>query len=129
MECARVCAQRGHDVTLYEASGELGGMLKHAKYPSFKWPLRQFMEFMIREMDKLGVNVKLNTKATREMLAAENYEVLALALGAEPSSLPLPGKALKCINGGETGIQELMVHFSRFFGMELKPSQCYRVVV
>lgn len=92
MEFARICAQRGHDVTLYEASGELGGMLKHAKYPSFKWPLRQFMEYMIREMDRLGVNVKLNTRATKEMLAAENYEVLALALGAEPSSLPLPGK-------------------------------------
>ena len=36
---------------------------------------------------------------------------------------------LKCINGGETGIQELMVHFSRFFGMELKPSQCYNAYV
>ncbi|MDD6023206.1 MAG: FAD-dependent oxidoreductase [Oscillospiraceae bacterium] len=92
MEFARIAAQRGHDVTLYEASGELGGMLKHSKYPSFKWPLRQFMEYMIKEMDRLGVNVKLNTRATREMLAAENYEVLALALGATPSSLPLPGK-------------------------------------
>ncbi len=92
MEFARVCAQRGHDVTLYEQSSELGGMLKHSKLPSFKWPLRQFMEYMIREMDKWGVNVKLNTKATKEMLAAENYQVLALALGAEPSSLPLPGK-------------------------------------
>lgn len=92
MEFARVCAQRGHDVTLYEASGELGGMLKHAKYPSFKWPLRQFMDYMAKEMDRLGVHVKLNTKAAKDMLAKENYEVLALALGAEPSSLPLPGK-------------------------------------
>ena len=73
-------------------SGELGGMLKHAKYPSFKWPLRQFMDYMIKEMDKLGVHVKLNTTATRELLEQENYQVLALALGAEPSSLPLPGK-------------------------------------
>jgi 2,4-dienoyl-CoA reductase-like NADH-dependent reductase (Old Yellow Enzyme family)/thioredoxin reductase len=92
MEFARVCAQRGHDVTLYEATESLGGMLRHANYPSFKWPLRQFMEYMIKEMDRLGINVKLNTKATKEILAAENYEVLALALGAEPSSLPLPGK-------------------------------------
>ena len=36
---------------------------------------------------------------------------------------------LKCINGGETGIQELMVHFSRIFGMELKASQCYNAYV
>ncbi len=92
MEFARICAQRGHDVTLYEKSGELGGMLKHSKYPSFKWPLRHFMEYMIREMDRLGVHVRLNTTAARDLLAKENYEVLALALGAEPSSLPLPGK-------------------------------------
>jgi pyruvate/2-oxoglutarate dehydrogenase complex dihydrolipoamide dehydrogenase (E3) component len=91
MEFARVCAQRGHDVTLYEQSGELGGMLKHAKYPSFKWPLRQFMEFMIREMDKKGVKVQLNTKATKELLAAEHYDVVAVALGATPTAPPLPG--------------------------------------
>lgn len=36
---------------------------------------------------------------------------------------------IKCINGGETGIQELMVHFSRIFGMELKASQCYNAYV
>ncbi len=92
MEFARVCAQRGHDVTLYEASDSLGGMLRHANYPSFKWPLRQFMEYMIAEMDRLGVHVQLNTRATKEILSAGEYQVLALALGAEPSSLPLPGK-------------------------------------
>ena len=36
--------------------------------------------------------MKLTTTATRELLEKENYQVLALALGAEPSSLPLPGK-------------------------------------
>ena len=36
---------------------------------------------------------------------------------------------LKCINGGETGIQELMTHSSRIFGMELKASQCYNAYV
>ena len=92
MEFARICAQRGHDVTLFEQSDSLGGMLKHAKYPSFKWPLRQFMEYMIKQMDKEGVKVRLNTKATPELLAEGEYEVLGLALGAEPSSLPLPGK-------------------------------------
>ena len=92
MEFARICAQRGHDVTLFEQSDSLGGMLKHANYPSFKWPLRQFMEYMIAQMDKEGVKVRLNTKATPELLSEGEFEVLGLALGAEPSSLPLPGK-------------------------------------
>lgn len=125
MEYARVAAQRGHDVTLYEKSGELGGMLKHAKYPSFKWPLRQFMEFMIRQMDVEGVKVHLNTEATKDLLAAENYDVVAIALGAVPTAPPLPGidganvsyaaniyghedslgKNICIIGGGEIGVE------------------------
>ena len=54
LEFARIAAQRGHNVTLYEASGKLGGQLKHADYPSFKWPLKQFKNFMIAQMDRLG---------------------------------------------------------------------------
>ena len=92
MEFARIAAQRGHAVTLYEKADRLGGMLNHADYPSFKWPLRQFKDFMVRQMEKEGVKVLLNTEATAEMIAAEGYDVLALALGAKPSAPPIPGK-------------------------------------
>ncbi|MGI5936494.1 MAG: FAD-dependent oxidoreductase [Oscillospiraceae bacterium] len=91
LEFAKVAAERGHKVTLYESSGTLGGMLKHAQYPSFKWPLRQFRDFMISQMDKKGVKVILNTKATRELLEKEGYDVVAVAIGAEPVAPPIPG--------------------------------------
>lgn len=91
LEFARIAAQRGHSVTLYEASDQLGGQLKHADYPSFKWPLKQFKNFMIAQMDRLGVEVRLNTKATPELLSGQGYDVVAVAVGSTPSAPPMPG--------------------------------------
>jgi pyruvate/2-oxoglutarate dehydrogenase complex dihydrolipoamide dehydrogenase (E3) component len=91
MEFARIATQRGHSVTLYEASDRLGGQLKHADYPSFKWPLKQFKNFMVAQMDKLGVDVRLNTPATPELLADQGYDVIVAAMGARPSAPPIPG--------------------------------------
>lgn len=91
MEFARTAAERGHSVTLYEASDRLGGLLCHADYPSFKWPLRQFKDFMATQMDKLGVEVHLNTAATPEILAGLGYDVVAAAVGSTPTAPRLPG--------------------------------------
>ena len=91
MECARIAAERGNSVTLYEASDKLGGQMKHADYPSFKWPLKHFKDFMITQMDKLGVNVQLNTFATPELLSGKGYDVVVAAVGSVPSAPALPG--------------------------------------
>ena len=74
MKCAITCAQRGHDVTLYEKSGQLGGQLFHADYASFKWPLADFNHWLIRQTYQNGVTVRLNTEASREMLEPEGYD-------------------------------------------------------
>ena len=94
MEFAKIAAQRGHDVTLYEAADALGGLLRHADYATFKWPLRRFKDYLANQMDKLGVHVKLNTRATKEMLLAENYDMVCVAVGAHPIAPPFPGKDL-----------------------------------
>ena len=91
MEFARVAAERGHKVTLYEASDRLGGQLKHADYPSFKWPLRQFKDFMVAQMDKLDVDVRLNTHATKQLLEGQGYDVIVVAVGSVPKKLTVPG--------------------------------------
>lgn len=91
MEFARVAAQRGHAVTLYEAGAALGGQLRHADYPSFKWPLKRFKNFMAAQMDRLGVEVRLNTPATPELISGKGYDVVAAAMGSVPVRPPLPG--------------------------------------
>lgn len=91
LEYARVAAQRGHTVTLYEANDRLGGQLCHADYPSFKWPLKQFKNFMAAQVEKLGVTVHLNTRATAELLSGKGYDVIAVAIGSTPILPPIPG--------------------------------------
>ena len=112
MEFARIAAQRGHSVTLYEATDALGGQLKHADYPSFKWPLKQFKNFMVAQMEKEGIHVLLNTPATKELLATGNYDVVALAIGSKSVAPPIPGadganvRFAAEIYGAEAGIAD-----------------------
>ena len=92
MEAALECAKRGHQVTLYEKSGKLGGLLNHADDVDFKWPLRNFKNFMVRKVgENPAITVTLNTAATVEQLNADGNEVVIAAVGSEPISVPIPG--------------------------------------
>ena len=91
MKAALTAAERGHQVTLFEAQDHLGGQLIHADYMSFKVPLRQYKKYLIRQVGKAGVDVHLNTRATREMLAAGGYDAVIAACGAVPRKLDIPG--------------------------------------
>ena len=89
MKAALVAKERGHEVTLFEAAGELGGMLHKAGYFSFKYPVKDYMNWLIAQVNKSGIEVKLNTRATAETVAG--YDAVIVAIGAEPLNLPVPG--------------------------------------
>lgn len=91
MRAAIICAQRGHAVTLYESGAKLGGQLIHADYAKGKWPLKEYKDWEIRQLEQLQVTVKLNTTATAEMLAAEHYDTVVAATGAVPNVPPISG--------------------------------------
>ena len=91
MQAALTAADRGHSVTLYEKNEKLGGQLNFADYASFKHSLAKFKNWLIAQLEKSPVEVKLGVEATKEMLIAEGYEVVVAALGASPLILPLPG--------------------------------------
>lgn len=61
LECARVAAQRGHAVTLYEASGELGGAMRLAARSPYREEMLPPLQWWERELDLLGVRVRRNT--------------------------------------------------------------------
>jgi 2,4-dienoyl-CoA reductase-like NADH-dependent reductase (Old Yellow Enzyme family)/thioredoxin reductase len=90
MEFALESCARGYDVTLYESEDRLGGQLLHADYPSFKWPLRQFRDFLAAKTMAGGIHVFLGTEATPDLLSAEGYDVIAVAAGTKPTRIPLP---------------------------------------
>ena len=90
MMAALTAADRGHTVTLFEKTGELGGELKFATYVSFKWPLREYKDYLIAQVGKKqGVTVKLNTEATPDDV--KGYDVVIAAVGASPVVPPIPG--------------------------------------
>ncbi len=81
MQAAVTAAGRGHNVTLYERSHVLGGQLIHADYPSFKWPMADFKNYLISQVYKAGVNVVLNSEVTREFLSAQQFDEVIVAIG------------------------------------------------
>ena len=91
MEAALVASRRGHNVTLYEKSGRLGGQLCITENVDFKWTLQDFRRFLIAQIGKSNVKVLLNSTPTKEELEKEGYDVVMAALGAEPLALPIPG--------------------------------------
>lgn len=91
MRAALYLCDRGHSVTLYEKSDKLGGQLLHADFSSFKWPLRDYKDYLIAQLKKYPVEVKMNTTATPEMIAEEEFDAVIAALGATPKFPPVPG--------------------------------------
>ncbi len=91
MEAAIVAAKRGHEVTLLEKADHLGGKLVFSRQAEFKKDLRKFMDYQIHMVEKLGVNVQLNTEATPELVAAMNPDAVLAAVGADPVIPPIPG--------------------------------------
>jgi thioredoxin reductase len=91
MKAAIVAAERGHKVTLYEKSGSLGGLLKFTDHTQWKWTYKDFKDYLVRQVDKAGIEVKLNTRVNPELIKAKNYDTVLAATGAEPVISRMPG--------------------------------------
>ena len=89
MESALVCAKRGHKVTLYEKSGELGGVFIDAAAPSFKEKDRALITWYRREMTKYPIEVKLNTEVTD--IASLGADEVIVATGSVANRIPIKG--------------------------------------
>lgn len=126
MQAAVTAAERGHSVTLYEKTGRLGGQLLHSELYSFKWPIRDYKDWLIRQLGQLGVEVVLGTEPTPEMISATGADAVIAATGASPvrpgipgaESCPTcedvytgrfrPGKRVVIVGGSETGVETAM---------------------
>ncbi len=91
MEAAMIASRRGHDVTLYEKGGSLGGLFNTYGETSFKWTYKEYKNYLIRQVGKLGVKVRLNTEATPAMIQKEGFDAVIAAIGAEPIVPDVPG--------------------------------------
>ena len=82
MKAAAAAKERGHDVTLYEKSSQLGGsILISAKVPAREeW--NQCIRFLEHDLERVGVKVLMNTEATEEAVLAENPDAVIVATGS-----------------------------------------------
>ena len=83
LRAALECRLRGHSVTLYEKTDYLGGLLRHADYYDFKWCLKNYKSWLIRQCEKEGVVFRMNTEATPESIRAGGYDAVIACCGSE----------------------------------------------
>lgn len=125
MEAAYVAKKRGHHVVLCEKEDTLGGLVRLAAVPIAKQDLTRLIKYMIRKLEQVKVEVRLNCEVTQEMLTTEfkEYEVIA-GTGATPIVIPpfttfkqwmtaddilagkkFPGRKIVIIGGGSVGCE------------------------
>jgi NADPH-dependent 2,4-dienoyl-CoA reductase/sulfur reductase-like enzyme len=91
MQAAIVAAQRGHKVTLFEKDEKLGGQLNIAALPPFKGDIFPWIKYLVNQVERTGVAVKLNTDATAEVVTKGNPDAVVIATGGIPAMPDIPG--------------------------------------
>ena len=91
MSAATVAAGRGHAVTLFEASHEVGGQFNLAKVVPGKEEFHETIRYFKVQIDKTGVELRLNTKVNREQLEREGFDEVIVATGVIPRALKIEG--------------------------------------
>ena len=89
LAAAVTAAQRGHDVTLFEASDVIGGQFDLAKRIPGKEEFSETIRYYTRMLDKHGVGVRLNTRADIDALSG--FDDVVLATGVAPRIPDIPG--------------------------------------
>lgn len=91
MEAARVLALRGHTVTLVEKENHLGGMYRWASVPEFKDDGKLLISWYEHQMEKLQVQVELNSDVQVEDPRIEAADVVICATGSHAFLPPIKG--------------------------------------
>lgn len=91
MSAATIAAERGHHVTLFEASSEVGGQFNLAKVVPGKEEFHETIRYFKVQIEKTGVDLRLNTKVNREQLEREGFDDVVVATGVIPRDLKIEG--------------------------------------
>ena len=84
LEAARVLAERGHDVKVFEASDQAGGQLRLATKASWRGDVTAITDWRLQELEHFNVPIVFNTLADDEITLAEEPEIVILATGGLP---------------------------------------------
>ena len=94
MEAARVAKLRGHDVEIYEKSNKIGGLLPLVASEYKKEDFMNIVNYLEKQLSKLGISVHLNTELTKEQIVGLNPDIIVLATGSDATiPVSLKGKS------------------------------------
>ena len=88
---ALTAARRGHKVILLEKEGHLGGALFHVTKEYYKEDIRLYLAYLLRQVDKQPIDVRMNTIATPELVKSLQPDAIFVAVGAKPVQPPIQG--------------------------------------
>lgn len=84
IEAARVLTIKGYDVTLFEKKDRLGGQLNLVTDPVYKKKMQKYVRYLCNEMERLKVDIRLNTEASIEEIKSADPYAVFLATGGTP---------------------------------------------
>lgn len=122
MEVARVAAMRGHKATIYEKASQLGGVFIPAGKMSFKERDRMLLNWYRRQIDKLKIEVKLNTNITD--LKQIKADEIVIATGSTAKKLKIQGieraiEAIDFLNNPEKAKENVVIIGGGLTGCEI----------
>jgi 2,4-dienoyl-CoA reductase-like NADH-dependent reductase (Old Yellow Enzyme family)/thioredoxin reductase len=103
LEAARVAAERGHTVTLFERGNELGGQFRLAGLQPSRDQILDLIDWFGRRLEELGVSIRLGTEVDGALVSNAGAEVVVIATGARPA---------------RAGFQRALAPLDRLLGVE-----------
>jgi len=91
LEAARVCGERGHSVTIFEAAPRAGGQVLLAAEAGWRRDIGGIVDWRVAELDRLGVDLRTGIYAEEADVLAENPDMVVVATGGTPNLDWLPG--------------------------------------
>lgn len=98
MECARMAGLRGHKVTLFERTQELGGHLIEASVPQFKEDIKRLLDWYRKQLNDLKVETTLGTAVTPALVDRLSPDALIIATGSVPVIPSIPGAGRESVS-------------------------------
>ncbi|MHA7875654.1 FAD-dependent oxidoreductase [Roseivivax sp.] len=90
LSAALTAAERGHAVTLFDRAEEIGGQLNMAKVIPGKEEFRGLVDWFAHMVQLRGIETRLGTEATAEML--DGFDEVVIATGVTPRDPEIPGQ-------------------------------------
>ena len=92
MACASTLAERGHDVTLIDATNEIGGQFNYAKRIPGKEEFHETLRYFRRKIETSGVKLHLNRRVGADDLIQGKYDEVVIATGVSPRDPKIKGQ-------------------------------------